>query len=116
MLSWIGALAACPEKRMEPCEGRDLEWKAVPERSYDRLANRFLKGGRQMKILRNLVVPIILLLGVIGFLAVITELPVVYTAGGKYCNEGSQLFCWTSLPDWYCLTATGGTKCVNPDN
>ena len=69
-----------------------------------------------MKKMRKGVISAILLLAAFGFLATITGTSVDYASAGagKYCNEGATKYCWTSLPDWYCLTAQGGTHCVDP--
>ncbi len=44
-----------------------------------------------------------------------SERTMLYGNGGKFCNSGSQYFCWTSLPYWECRTKTGGVHCVDPE-
>lgn len=66
-----------------------------------------------MKKLKKFFVTALLLLAAFGFLATITELPIASAGGGTFCDEGKELYCWTSIPYWLCLSE-GGTHCADP--
>jgi len=70
-----------------------------------------------MKKLRKLTIFMLLLLGILGFLALITEAPAVSASasGGTFCDEGKTLYCWTQIPYWYCLDK-GYYHCADPVN
>ncbi|MCW1310030.1 MAG: hypothetical protein QXP04_05035 [Candidatus Nanoarchaeia archaeon] len=65
-----------------------------------------------MAKLKKVIIYLLLLLGIWVFLTLLTEAPAGF-AEGLFCNEGKNLYCWTSIPYWECRSF-GGPKCVDP--
>ncbi|MCW1310031.1 MAG: hypothetical protein QXP04_05040 [Candidatus Nanoarchaeia archaeon] len=65
-----------------------------------------------MAKLKKVIIYLLLLLGIWVFLTLLTEAPAGF-AGGTFCNEGKNLYCWAQIPYWYCL-GNGYIHCTDP--
>ena len=66
-----------------------------------------------MNKFKGLIGSLLVLLAVVGFLSILTQLP-SYSAEdpGGYCNSGSLKYCWISGNNWNCQFV-GGPRCVD---
>lgn len=63
-------------------------------------------------MLKKLLIIIVLVLVTVGFLEMVIQPPLII-GGGTFCDEGKELFCWTSIPYWECRDY-GGPQCADP--